>query len=211
VRKHSLLRVFRLVVAIAGLAVIATLHPGWLVQAVNFAIPVKPLAQVLSAAKEKVKSKTPDPEEEARALRDPAFAKAKASEQKKEYFEMLEEAKELSKTHPRSALAQRVLSDAYYYLNMMDDSMAAIKRAIDLDPSNARGWNDLAILYKRAGDSENAEQVYTHALKLAPDDAKLLILLSFDNRFTTTCGSNIPNGFNQMANAPCVKFTRCVW
>src|SRR5438132_13701972 len=135
--KQSYLRVFRLLVAIAALAVIAILHPSWLVQAVNFAMPVKQLAQVLSAAREKAKSKTPDSEEEARALGDPAFAKAKALEQKKEYFEMLEEAKQLSKTHPRSALAHRVLGDAYYYLNMMDDSMAAIKRAIDLDPSNA--------------------------------------------------------------------------
>jgi hypothetical protein len=83
VGKHSNLRVFGLVLAIAGLAVIATFHPGWLVQAVSFAIPVKQLAQLLSAAKEKAKSKTPDPEEEARVLRDPTFAKAKASEQKK--------------------------------------------------------------------------------------------------------------------------------
>jgi tetratricopeptide (TPR) repeat protein len=88
---------------------------------------------------------------------------------------MLEEAKKLCTTYPRSALAQRVLGDAYYYLNMMDDSMTAIKRAIDLDPANARGWNDLAILYRRSKDSVKAQQVYTHALKLAPDDAKLLI------------------------------------
>ena len=31
---------------------------------------------------------------------------------------------------------------------------------------------------------------------------------SFGNRFTTTCGFNIPNGFNQMANPPCVILTR---
>jgi hypothetical protein len=33
---------------------------------------------------------------------------------------------------------------------------------------------------------------------------------SFGNRFTMTCGSNIPNGFSQMANPPCVILTRRV-
>ena len=136
--KHSYLRVFRLTAAIACAAALAILHPSWMVQALNFALPVKLVAHVFSAAKEKGKPETADPQEEARPLRDPAFAKAKASEQKDEYLEMLEEAKKLSRSYPRSALAQRVLSDAYYYLNMMDDSIAAIKRAIDLDPSNAR-------------------------------------------------------------------------
>src|SRR5438045_9534567 len=33
---------------------------------------------------------------------------------------------------------------------------------------------------------------------------------SFGDRFTTTCGSNIPNGSSQMANPPCVILTRRV-
>jgi len=31
---------------------------------------------------------------------------------------------------------------------------------------------------------------------------------SFGNRFTTTCGSNIPNGSSQMAGPQCVIFTK---
>ena len=31
---------------------------------------------------------------------------------------------------------------------------------------------------------------------------------SFGNRFTTTCGFNIPNGSSQMASPPCVILTR---
>jgi hypothetical protein len=35
---------------------------------------------------------------------------------------------------------------------------------------------------------------------------------SFGNRFTTTCGSSIPNGYSQMVSPPCVMLTtRASW
>jgi cytochrome c-type biogenesis protein CcmH/NrfG len=99
----------------------------------------------------------------------------KALEVKADYFGMLNESKHLNSDYPHSALAHRLLADAYYYVGLLDDSIVAIKRAIDLDPSNPRGWNDLGVIYTDAGDTAKALGVYTHAIKIAPDDAKLLI------------------------------------
>ncbi len=156
-------------------------------EALNFAIPAKQIKQAVDRAKETPESETnsgpylPNPlakgssEEDAKALHDPAFARAKALETKKDYFGMLNQAKALITSYPNSALTHRVVSDSYYYLNMMDDAIGAAKIAIDLDPNNPRGWNNLAILYGLTREKSESLQVYTHAVKLAPDDAKLLI------------------------------------
>ena len=156
-------------------------------EALNFAIPAREIAKVLGAAQAVAKSEIKaapyapnplakgSPEEDAKVLHDPAFASVKALEVKGDYFGMLNESKRLTADYPHSAVAHRLLADAFYYVGLLDDSVIAIRTAIDLDPSNPRGWNDLSVIYTDAGEKAKALGVYTHAIKIAPDDAKLLI------------------------------------
>ncbi len=44
------------------------------------------------------------------------------------------------------------------------------ERAIELDPSYAAAWNNLAIVCEQAGEHEKARKAYEQALKLAPKD-----------------------------------------
>jgi Flp pilus assembly protein TadD len=161
-------------------------------QALNFGIPANAIKQVLSEAKtvqEKSSTDekdmqgiyTPDKsakgskEEDSALLTDPRFTKLKTLERDHEYFPMLSLAKKIVEDYPNSALAHRALCDAYYYTDLQEDSMRIAKKAIDLDPSNARGWNNLAYLYTYFEDYDSAIDTYIYAIKLAPDDIKLLI------------------------------------
>jgi len=114
-------------------------------------------------------------EEDKQCAIDVDFIALKEAEAKAEYFAMLGPARRLSKRYANSALAARALSDALCYAELIEESVVEAKRAIDLDPNSARGWNNLAILHNAMGEYDNADAVYRHAIKLAPDDAKLLI------------------------------------
>ena len=41
-------------------------------------------------------------------------------------------------------------------------------RAVQLDPTYAAAWNDLAIVYEQLGEHDKAKRAYGQALKLAP-------------------------------------------
>lgn len=45
------------------------------------------------------------------------------------------------------------------------------ERAIAIDPSYAKAWNNLAIVYEQTGEHDKARMAYEQALKLAPNDA----------------------------------------
>jgi len=108
-------------------------------------------------------------------MNDTRFEKIKEHEKNQDYFEIMPIAKSLVNDFPQSALAQRSLSDAYYYAGLLDDALSAAKKAIDLDPENGRGWNNLAILSGKSGQESRSNKILAHAVKLAPNDVKLLI------------------------------------
>jgi tetratricopeptide (TPR) repeat protein len=161
-------------------------------QALNFGIPSNAINELLIKA-QKIESETPEskqsssriyiPDSEAQGskeqdqaiMKDSRFIRLKTHEKNSEFFPMLSIAKTIIKEYPNSALAHRVLSDAYYYTDLTDDALKTAKKAIDLDPENARGWNNLAILYSSLERYGEAIDIYTHAIKIAPDDIKLLI------------------------------------
>lgn len=45
------------------------------------------------------------------------------------------------------------------------------ERAIELDPSYAAAWNNLAIVCEQTGEHDKARKAYEQALRLAPKDA----------------------------------------
>ena len=110
-------------------------------ESLNFAIPSKAIKNALAEAKrvaaipsakvdgstiytpnQLVKgSKTQDED----VAKDYRFTLLKKYETKEDSFPMLSLAKGLIKDYPESALAQRALSDAYYYADLRDDAIAA--------------------------------------------------------------------------------------
>lgn len=84
-------------------------------------------------------------------------------------------AKKMAEKYPRSALAQRRLSDAFYYAGFHQEAVDVCRKAIDLDPDNPRGWDNLALALIQIGDMEEAEQSIKKALILKPTDVKAWI------------------------------------
>ncbi|MFU8877561.1 MAG: tetratricopeptide repeat protein, partial [Wenzhouxiangellaceae bacterium] len=56
----------------------------------------------------------------------------------------------------------------------VEDSFWLLREALEHDPRNGQIYNSMAVLHRRAGQEEVAEQLFAHALKLAGED--LLIL-----------------------------------
>lgn len=55
----------------------------------------------------------------------------------------------------------------------IDDGVAAVQRALDHHPREARLWQVLGLLYRAAEDSENAAAALAKAADLAPRDARI--------------------------------------
>ena len=162
-------------------------------EALNFAIPSNAVNELLTEAKrvatanhgkEADSSGIYNPsslvkgskEQDSTVAQDSGFKLLKEMESKKNYFQMLSLAKSLVARFPESALAHRVLSDSYFYSDLFDDAIHAAQKAIDLDPDNPRGWDNLASLYEEnRKPSKRSRSIIVHAIKLAPDDVKLLM------------------------------------
>lgn len=52
------------------------------------------------------------------------------------------------------------------------------KKAVELDPTYAAAWNNLAIAYEQQGDFDNAQEAYEKAVSLDPDN--LMIRQNYD-------------------------------
>jgi Tfp pilus assembly protein PilF len=52
------------------------------------------------------------------------------------------------------------------------------ERAVELDPTYAAAWNNLAVAYEQQGQFDEARKAYEKALKLDPDN--LMIRQNFD-------------------------------
>ena len=155
-------------------------------ESLNFAIPSAHVASLLSRAATVSDPKPRNPiaktpglrrgskEQDASVMNDQRFKDAKNSEMNEDFVALLRLAKSLVAEYPESALAERMLSDAYFYMEMKQDCLEHARIALDLDPKSARAWNNLAIALDTTGDENGAVTAYEEALKLAPDDAKVL-------------------------------------
>ncbi len=76
-----------------------------------------------------------------------------------------------------AATAARRLG-ALAFFHDTDKAMAAYREAVDLDPENALGWNQLGYLLNRTGDLDGAERAFGRVLSLGnlvADDAMIAI------------------------------------
>jgi len=74
-------------------------------------------------------------------------------------------AKALFEKQTQSAAAYRNLG-ALAYLNNTQEALTAYRRATQLDPDDADGWNQLGHLLKRVGDLDDAFAAYSKVLAL---------------------------------------------
>jgi len=56
-------------------------------------------------------------------------------------------------------------------MNLWREAMFRFKRAVQIDPNDARAHNNLAVAYEATGDFENARKEYLEALKLDRNNA----------------------------------------
>ncbi len=160
-------------------------------ESLNFAIPSKHIEDLIKSANRNPDARpsakiddsifTRSERSEDSAKQDAVFSESllfkdlKSQELEGDYFAMLNGAKNAVEMHPESALAYRVLSDAFFYVDLYEDAVATAITAIDLDYENPRGWNNLGILFSWLGDIELERRVYNHAVSIAPNDAKILL------------------------------------
>lgn len=53
-----------------------------------------------------------------------------------------------------------------------DEALAAFREVLGTDPGNAVAWSELAIVLRRKGDFQGADEAYARALELSPDYAR---------------------------------------
>jgi Tfp pilus assembly protein PilF len=76
---------------------------------------------------------------------------------------------EPARASPRSeAKTQVEFGIAVAQRELWREATARWERAVDLDPSYAAGWNNLAIAYEQTGRFDEARRAFEKALSLAP-------------------------------------------
>lgn len=65
------------------------------------------------------------------------------------------------------------LAAGYYERGQMDVALEELKEAAVLDPNNARTYNVYGLVYAVLGETQKAEESFTKALSLAPQDAEI--------------------------------------
>jgi tetratricopeptide (TPR) repeat protein len=90
-----------------------------------------------------------------------------------DYASMLEPALDLVSRYPKSSLALRRLSDAYYYIGRYEDSLVKCRKAIEMDMNNVRGYDNLAIILSRLGKKDEAVKCFKRGIEIGSKDAKI--------------------------------------
>jgi len=79
----------------------------------------------------------------------------------------------LAQVQPASAIVQLELGRAYRAARRSDESLAALRRAVELQPDLAEGWRDLSSGLGAAGDDLGADRAYARYAALTPAAAWL--------------------------------------
>lgn len=79
--------------------------------------------------------------------------------------------KELS-SNPYNARALRNLGVYCYEMELLDQAEECFRRAVDLEPESAKGWNNLAAILLERGDPGAAAPLFEEARKRDPEYAE---------------------------------------
>ena len=71
-----------------------------------------------------------------------------------------------SSRNPAEAETQRRFGVQMAKMNLWREAMFRFRRAVEMNPSDAQAYNNLAVAYEANGDFENAAKAYREALRL---------------------------------------------
>lgn len=71
-----------------------------------------------------------------------------------------------SSRNPAEAQTQRRFGVQMAKMNLWREAMFRFRRAVEMNPSDAQAYNNLAVAYEANGDFENAAKAYREALRL---------------------------------------------
>ncbi len=74
--------------------------------------------------------------------------------------------------HPEDTRARDYLAAAYYDMGAHDESLEALRRVVEAWPHKARCWRNYAMLLRKVGRLEEAQQACDRALRRDPDYRK---------------------------------------
>jgi predicted AlkP superfamily phosphohydrolase/phosphomutase/Flp pilus assembly protein TadD len=89
--------------------------------------------------------------------------------EKGEYTEAARMYEELVREKPDDASLHASLAGALGALGRFDESLAALDRAIALDPANPEAYHNRGVIHEKRGDAAAAVRDYETALRFAPD------------------------------------------
>ncbi|MCS7044381.1 MAG: tetratricopeptide repeat protein [Bryobacteraceae bacterium] len=73
-------------------------------------------------------------------------------------------------THPpRTAAQWHSAALRYLEQGLLNDAVKALRLAVELDPRNARAWNDFGVVLEALGNRRDAVHCYRQALRAAPE------------------------------------------
>lgn len=84
------------------------------------------------------------------------------------FSEAIEPARALTKKWPKAAVGWHALAMSAEALGELDEAERAHRKALQIEPDNADGHNNLGLLLARAGRHEEASKSYRRALRLRP-------------------------------------------
>ncbi len=116
---------------------------------------------------------TPTPpsiDSESEVAKSPEYRSAKAAEKSHDAAKMLSQAKTLVERFPGSALAHKAMSDAYYYMNFLDEAITSLDKALKISPDDTIGWRNLGQIRNQQEKWDEAEAAYKKAVNAAKDD-----------------------------------------
>lgn len=106
------------------------------------------------------------------------LAAARATLDEDAFEEALKSARLLAASHPGSAEVQALLGDALYRRGDFEESEAAYRHAIELDPACASGQYGMGRIMRTAGRYGEAAGFFHEAARLDPENAKYIRTLA---------------------------------
>ncbi len=88
---------------------------------------------------------------------------------RRHFIEAIQLAQALRENFPRSFFLWNIIAGCQASLGELDEALIAMKKAVELNPGHAEGYNNIGSILERKGKLDEAVASYKRALELKPD------------------------------------------
>ena len=88
---------------------------------------------------------------------------------RRHFVEAIQLAQSLRENFPRSFFLWNIIAGCQASLGELDEALIAMKKAVELNPTHAEGYNNIGSIFERKGKLNEAIASYKRALELKPD------------------------------------------